>query len=96
VLALELLSGSRTAMGSMSALVQDIMFAVLAQPVLFRGAGLTVIWPRFIALLATRHDSGRPVGGVLSEDSGDYGMSIPLQPCDLSPAAHNGATGVRT
>jgi ABC-2 type transport system permease protein len=37
---------------SMSAFVEDIMFAVLAQAVLFRGAGLAVIWPRFIALLA--------------------------------------------
>jgi ABC-2 type transport system permease protein len=56
---LQALSGSMTPRESMPALIQDIMlaapnthFVILAQAILFRGAGLDVVWPQFVALLA--------------------------------------------
>ncbi|WP_157216542.1 ABC transporter permease [Flavisphingomonas formosensis] len=59
ILPLELLSGGSTPRESMPQLVQDIMLAAptthfvkLAQGILYRGAGLTVIWPQLIAILA--------------------------------------------
>jgi ABC-2 type transport system permease protein len=58
VLPLQVLSGSLTPRESMPALVQHIMliaptthFVSLAQAILFRGAGLRVVWPQFVALL---------------------------------------------
>ena len=54
---LQLLSGSMTPRESMPQLVQDIMLAAptthfveLAQAILYRGAGMDVVWPQFLAL----------------------------------------------
>ena len=59
IMPLEILSGGTTPRESMPALVQDIMLAAptthfvsLAQAILFRGAGLDVVWPQFAALFA--------------------------------------------
>ena len=53
------LSGGLTPRESMPEIIQNIMlaapnthFVILAQAVLFRGAGLDVIWPQLLALLA--------------------------------------------
>ncbi len=58
LLPLEVLSGSLTPRESMPALVQKIMLAAptthfvsLAQAILYRGAGFSVVWPQFLALL---------------------------------------------
>ncbi len=55
---LQMLSGAITPRESMPQIIQDIMlaapnthFVILAQAVLFRGAGLAVVWPQFAALL---------------------------------------------
>ena len=57
LLPLQMLSGGLTPRESMPVLVQDIMLAAptthfvsLAQAILYRGAGLSVVWPQFIAL----------------------------------------------
>ncbi|SIQ36573.1 ABC-2 type transport system permease protein [Rhizobium sp. RU35A] len=57
LLPLEVLSGGMTPRESMPQIIQDIMlaapnthFVILAQSVLFRGAGLSVVWPQFLAL----------------------------------------------
>lgn len=57
LLPLEMLSGGQTPRESMPALVQDVMwlaptthFVMLGQAVLFRGAGLAVVWPSMLAL----------------------------------------------
>ena len=54
---LQLLSGSMTPRESMPQLVQDIMLAAptthfveLAQAILYRGAGIGVVWKPFLAL----------------------------------------------
>ncbi|MEF7616651.1 ABC transporter permease [Aquincola sp. MAHUQ-54] len=56
---LQMLSGASTPRESMPALVQDLMLAAptthfveLGQAILYRGAGLQVVWPQFAALLA--------------------------------------------
>ena len=61
---LQMLSGGSTPRESMPQMVQDIMllaptthFVSMAQAILYRGAGLSVVWPQFLALLA--------IGGVL-------------------------------
>jgi ABC-2 type transport system permease protein len=53
------LSGTLTPRESMPEFIRDIMlaapnthFVVIAQAVLFRGAGLDVVWPQFAALFA--------------------------------------------
>lgn len=58
ILPLQLLSGSSTPRESMPKPVQDLMlaaptthFVTVAQAVLYRGAGITVVWPQLIALL---------------------------------------------
>jgi len=58
LLPLQILSGATTPRESMPQVVQDIMlaapnthFVILAQSILFRGAGLAVVWPQFAALL---------------------------------------------
>jgi ABC-2 type transport system permease protein len=58
LLPLETLSGALTPRESMPEIIQDLMlaapnthFVILAQSVLFRGAGLNVVWPQLIALL---------------------------------------------
>jgi ABC-2 type transport system permease protein len=63
LLPLQLLSGSFTPRESMPAFVQNLMlaaptthFVALGQAILFRGAGLGVVWPQFLALIA--------IGGV--------------------------------
>ena len=55
---LQMLSGATTPRESMPQIIQDIMlaapnthFVILAQAVLFRGAGLAVVWPQIAALL---------------------------------------------
>ena len=55
---LQMLSGAATPRESMPEIIQNIMlaapnthFVILAQAVLFRGAGLAVIWPQLAALL---------------------------------------------
>jgi ABC-2 type transport system permease protein len=57
LLPLEMLSGGTTPRESMPAIVQFVMlaaptthFVMLAQAILYRGAGLAVVWPQFIAL----------------------------------------------
>jgi len=64
ILPLQMLSGGSSPRESMPELVQDIMllaptthFVKLGQAILFRGAGLDVVWPQFVALLL--------IGGVL-------------------------------
>ena len=51
-------SGATTPRESMPQVIQDIMlaapnthFVILAQALLFRGAGLSVVWPQFVALM---------------------------------------------
>jgi ABC-2 type transport system permease protein len=58
LLPLEILSGSLTPRESMPTLVQKIMlvaptthFVSLAQAILYRGAGVSVVWPQFLAIL---------------------------------------------
>lgn len=58
LLPLQMLSGSVTPRESMPELVQIAMFAapttqfvMLAQAILYRGAGFSVVWPHFLALL---------------------------------------------
>ena len=55
---MQMLSGGSTPRESMPEIVQWIMlgaptthFVMLAQGILFRGAGLGVVWPQFIALV---------------------------------------------
>ncbi|URI07282.1 ABC transporter permease [Aquincola tertiaricarbonis] len=57
ILPLQMLSGGQTPRESMPALVQQVMLAAptthfvqLGQAILFRGAGLAVVWPQFAAL----------------------------------------------
>ncbi|CAM5769837.1 mannose-1-phosphate guanyltransferase [Labrys miyagiensis] len=64
LLPLQVLSGGVTPRESMPQIIQDIMllapnthFVILAQAILFRGAGLGVVWPQLLALLV--------IGGVL-------------------------------
>ncbi len=59
ILPLEILSGGVSPRESMPELVQDIMmvaptthFVSLAQAILYRGADLGMVWPRFLAILA--------------------------------------------
>jgi ABC-2 type transport system permease protein len=59
LLPLEMLSGGLTPRESMPEAVQFIMlaaptthFVMLAQAVLYRGAGLDVVWPQFLAMAA--------------------------------------------
>ncbi|GLK83399.1 ABC transporter permease [Ancylobacter defluvii] len=58
LLPLQVLSGGSTPRESMPQIIQDIMlaapnthFVMLAQSILFRGAGLEVVWPQFLALI---------------------------------------------
>jgi ABC-2 type transport system permease protein len=58
LLPLQVLSGGVTPRESMPEVIQMIMFTapnthfvMLAQAVLFRGAGLTVVWPQLLAML---------------------------------------------
>lgn len=58
LLPLQVLSGGLTPRESMPQVIQDIMlaapnthFVILAQSVLFRGAGFSVVWPQLLALL---------------------------------------------
>ena len=55
---LQLLSGAMTPRESMPEVIQTLMlaapnthFVILAQAILFRGAGLAVVWPQFLALI---------------------------------------------
>lgn len=64
LLPLQILSGAQTPRESMPELVQTLMLAapnthyvILSQSVLFRGAGLGVVWPQLVALLV--------IGGLL-------------------------------
>lgn len=57
LLPLQMLSGATTPRESMPAIVQDVMlaapnthFVMLAQGILYRGAGLDIVWPQFLAL----------------------------------------------
>ena len=63
LLPLEMLSGGYTPRESMPEFVQNIMLAAptthfvsLAQAILYRGAGFSIVWPQFLALIA--------IGGV--------------------------------
>jgi ABC-2 type transport system permease protein len=58
LLPLQMLSGGMTPRESMPEIIQTIMlaapnthFVILAQAILFRGAGLSVVWPQLVALL---------------------------------------------
>jgi ABC-2 type transport system permease protein len=58
IMPLQMLSGGSTPFESMPALVQTLMqaaptthFVALGQAILFRGAGLDMVWPQFAALL---------------------------------------------
>jgi len=64
LLPLQILSGATSPRESMPQIIQDIMlaapnthFVILAQAVLFRGAGLATVWPQLLALVG--------IGGVL-------------------------------
>ena len=57
IVPLEMLSGGMTPRESMPQIVQDVMlaaptthFVLMAQSILFRGAGFSVVWPQFAAL----------------------------------------------
>jgi len=57
LLPLQMLSGAMTPRESMPEIVQQVMlvapnthFVMLAQAILYRGAGLEVVWPQFVAL----------------------------------------------
>jgi len=57
LLPLQMLSGGMTPRESMPELVQNIMLAAptthfvsLAQAILYRGAGFSIVWPEFLAL----------------------------------------------
>lgn len=59
LLPLEMLSGGATPRESMPEMVQAVMlaaptthFVMLAQAILYRGAGLEIVWPQFLALFA--------------------------------------------
>ena len=59
ILPLQLLSGGATPRESMPEIVQFVMlaaptthFVMLAQAILYRGAGLAVVWPQFLSLAA--------------------------------------------
>jgi ABC-2 type transport system permease protein len=59
LLPLQMLSGGNTPRESMPDLVQYVMliaptthFVMLAQAILYRGAGIAVVWPQFLALAA--------------------------------------------
>ena len=59
LLPLQLLSGNSTPRESMPMFVQTLMlaaptthFVAVGQAILFRGAGLTVVWPEFLVLAA--------------------------------------------
>jgi ABC-2 type transport system permease protein len=59
LLPLQMLSGGYTPRESMPELVQNIMLAAptthfvsLAQAILYRGAGFSIVWPQFLALIA--------------------------------------------
>ena len=59
LLPLQLLSGGTTPRESMPAFVQDIMLAAptthfvsASQAILYRGAGLSVVWPQCLAICA--------------------------------------------
>jgi len=63
LLPLQMLSGGITPRESMPELVQNLMlaaptthFVALAQAILYRGAGLSIVWPEFLALIG--------IGGV--------------------------------
>lgn len=58
LLPLQILSGAMTPRESMPQMIQDVMlaapnthFVILAQSVLFRGAGIETVWPQFLALI---------------------------------------------
>lgn len=58
LLPLQVLSGGMTPRESMPEIIQTIMlvapnthYVILSQAVLFRGAGLSVVWPQLLALL---------------------------------------------
>jgi ABC-2 type transport system permease protein len=58
ILPLQILSGNMTPRESMPEIVQYIMltmptthFVALAQAILYRGAGFSIVWPQFAALL---------------------------------------------
>jgi ABC-2 type transport system permease protein len=58
LLPLQVLSGGTTPRESMPEIIQNIMlaapnthFVMLAQSVLFRGAGLSVVWPQLLAMI---------------------------------------------
>ncbi|RVT69807.1 ABC transporter permease [Agrobacterium sp. CNPSo 2736] len=57
LLPLEMLSGGNTPRESMPQIIQDIMlaapnthFVILGQSILFRGAGIDIVWPQLLAL----------------------------------------------
>ncbi|WP_067733068.1 ABC transporter permease [Novosphingobium naphthalenivorans] len=59
IVPLELLSGGSTPRESMPQFVQNVMLAAptthfvkLAQGILYRGAGISVVWPQFLAIIA--------------------------------------------
>lgn len=59
LLPLQVLSGGLTPRESMPEIIQNIMlvapnthFEIISQAILFRGAGLSVVWPQLVALLA--------------------------------------------
>jgi ABC-2 type transport system permease protein len=58
LLPMQLLSGNSTPRESMPGFIQNLMlaaptthFVALSQAILFRGAGLYVVWPQFLALI---------------------------------------------
>jgi ABC-2 type transport system permease protein len=59
IIPLQMLSGGMTPRESMPELVQNVMllaptthFVAFAQAILYRGAGLDIVWPQFAAIAA--------------------------------------------
>ena len=83
LLPLQMLSGGMTPRESMPEWVQQIMlaaptthFVMLAQGILFRGAGLDAVWPQFLALAVIGARSLRRRPGPLPQDHRVDGVSV--------------------
>ena len=106
VLPLQMLSGGSTPRESMPEWVQQIMlaaptthFVMLSQGILFRGAGLSAVWPQFLAL-ALIGATFQHRAGPLPQDHRVDGMSgswVVQHPTPgLQPAGRSCFLGLRT
>ena len=84
LLPLQMLSGGMTPRESMPEFVQQIMlgaptthFVMLAQGILFRGAGPSVVWPQFLALALIGGNLIQYRPRSLPQDDRDDGVTNP-------------------